>query len=653
MEVPVLLPKVFNYPFTYSNDSKKIKNLNQGDIVIVPFGKKREIGVVWDKINHTEKKFKLKKIEKKISNIGLNKKIINFINWFSIYNIVPKGLILKMCLGNLKNFELTKKKQILKSETKATKYILNDEQKNALDNLSSLGNKFNVSVLQGITGSGKTLVYFERINRLIQENKQALILIPEIFLTTQFKNRFKLFFGFEPAIWHSKISINKKKDIWLSVAKNKIKIVLGARSALFLPFKNLGLIIVDEEHDSSYKQEDSVIYNARDMAISRASIENIPIHLVTSIPSLETYRNIEIKKYNKTELKNRFENFPLPKTKIINLNLESLNKKSISEETIKIVKSYLEKKNQVLFFLNRRGYSPFLICKKCGYRHVCPNCSIYLTYHKILGKIICHHCGHKNVTEKKCKDKSSLCKFSMYGPGVEKVFEELKNIFPKKKVKIFSSDYLNKKKQSENLIREISENKIDILVGTQMISKGFNFPKLNCIVVVDADFTGKGYDLRSTEKNIQLYNQLSGRAGRFSKDSMIVYQTINPDNEVLKNISNNITENFYINELKIRKQNNLPPYFRFISIIVSSQKKENSYQGAQEIKRKIEKLNNVQILGPVDSPIFKKKKMFRTRLLIRSESNIVCQKPLAKILENLKISSKIKLTVDVDPVNFT
>ena len=379
----------------------------------------------------------------------------------------------------------------------------------------------------------------------------------------------------------------------------------------------------------------------------------ILIHLITSIPSLETYRNIKIKKYSKIELKNRFENFPLPKTKIINLNLENLNKKSISDETIKIVNFYLEKKNQILFFLNRRGYAPFLICKKCGFRHICPNCSIYLTYHKILGKIICHHCGYKNETEKKCKDKSSSCEFSMYGPGVEKVFEELKVIFPKKVVKIFSSDYLNKKKQSENLIKEISEDKIDILVGTQMISKGFNFPKLNCIVVVDADFTGKGYDLRSTEKNIQLYNQLSGRAGRFSKDSMIVYQTINPENEVLKNITENITENFYINELKLRKHNNLPPYFRLISIIISSEKKENSYQGAQEIKRKIEKLNNIQILGPVDSPIFKKKKMFRTRLLIRSESNIICQKPLAKILENLKISSKIKLTVDVDPINFT
>ncbi len=653
MEIPILLPKIFNHPFTYICDSQKIKNLNQGDIVVVPFGKKKEIGVVWDEIKKTNKKIKLKQIEKKVSNFSLNKKVIKFINWFSIYNVVPKGMILKMCLGNFKNFEETKKKNTINIKTKLTKYILNPEQKKSLEKLISFGNKFHVSVLQGITGSGKTIVYFERIKRIVKENKQALILIPEIFLTTQFKNRFKLFFGYEPAIWHSKISANKKKNILLSLAQNKIKIVLGARSSLFLPFKDLGLIVVDEEHDSSYKQEDSVIYNARDMAISRASIENIPIHLVTSIPSLETYHNIKIKKYKKTELKSRFQNYPLPNTKIINLNLEKLNKKSISNETIKIVETYLEKKNQILFFLNRRGYSPFLICKKCGYRHICPNCSIYLTYHKILNKIICHHCGYQNITKKNCKDKNLNCDFSMYGPGVEKVSEELKSIFPNKIVKIFSSDYLNKKKQSEELIKEVGEQKIDILVGTQMISKGFNFPKLNCIVVVDADFTGKGYDLRTTEKNIQLYNQLSGRAGRFSKDSLIIYQTINPDNEILKNITENKTEHFFINELKIRKQNNLPPYFRLISLIISSEKRENSYRGAVEIKKKIEQMSHIDVLGPVDSPIFKKNKMFRTRLLIRSESKYLCQKPLAKVLEKLKISTKIKLTVDVDPINFT
>ena len=241
----------------------------------------------------------------------------------------------------------------------------------------------------------------------------------------------------------------------------------------------------------------------------------------------------------------------------------------------------------------------------------------------------------------------------MYGPGVEKVYAELKKIFPDKNIQIFSSDYLSKKKQSEKLMKQAVNDQIDILIGTQMISKGFNFPKLNCIVVVDADFSGKGYDLRASEKNIQLYNQLSGRAGRFSQDSLIVYQTINPNQKVLRDIIENNPEKFLEHELKVRKENNLPPYTRFLSLIISSQSKNDSYQGALEIKKKISKLSNLDILGPVESPISRIKKKYRTRLLIRTESKNMYQRNLSKILENLKISSKIKLTVDVDPINFT
>ncbi len=652
MKVPVLLPKVFNYPFTYINEPKKKIDLNLGDIVEVPFGKKKELGVIWDKINRTEKKIKLKSVENKISGIKISKKLIKFINWFSTYNIASKGLVLKMCLANQKkinalNFDLND------FNKKKTNFKLNSEQKKALKDLIDQGNNFKVSVLLGITGSGKTHVYFERIKMVIEKNKQALILIPEIFLTNQFKDRFETFFGFKPAIWHSKISPKNKSIIWQSVALNKTKIVIGARSSLFLPFKDLGLIIVDEEHDTSYKQEEGVIYNARDMAISRASIENIPIHLVTSIPSVETYQNIKKKKYAVTELRNRFENFPLPKTEIINLNLVDLKKKSISDKAISKVENFLKKKDQVLFFLNRRGYAPFLICKKCGFRYTCPNCSIYLTYHKILNKIICHHCGFKSDLKKTCKDEKFSCDFSFYGPGVEKIYEELKVLFPQKKIKIFSSDYLTRKKESENIINQIANNQIDILVGTQMISKGFNFPKLNCIVVIDADFSGKGYDLRATEKNIQLYNQLSGRAGRFSSESLIIYQTIQPDQNLLKNLEKNNTEHFLSEELRVREKNQLPPFNRLIALIVSSKSKENSFRGALEIKNQLSKIKELQIMGPVDSPIFKRKNKFRTRLLLRSESQFLAQKYVSKILEKLNISSKIKLTVDVDPINFT
>ena len=413
------------------------------------------------------------------------------------------------------------------------------------------------------------------------------------------------------------------------------------------------MIILDEEHDNSYKQDEGLIYNARDMAISRAFFENIPIHLVSSVPSVETFDNIKSGKYNRTKLIHRYQKFNLPNAKIISLKLSNFKKNNyISDETLKLTKEYLDKNEQILFFLNRRGYSPFLICKNCGYKHTCPDCSIYLTYHKIKNQLICHYCGYKNQRNRKCDNKDHQCDFVMCGVGVEKILEELKIKFPKKNIKVFSSDFLKKKNESQNLLKMIEKNEVNILVGTQMISKGFNFPKLNCIVVVDADFSGKGYDLRTTEKNIQLYNQLSGRAGRFSKNSLIIYQTETPSNETLKDILANDPENFLERELILRKQNKLPPYYRLISLIVSSHSEELSFKGAQEIKNELKKENSFDVLGPVDSPIFKVKRKYRTRLLIRTKKNNLIQKELVKFFEKKHISKKIKLTVDVDPINF-
>ncbi len=651
MKVPVLIPKIFNYPFTY--EAGPLGQLKTGEFVVVPFGKKEEIGIIWDEIHPTEKKIKIKKITSKIKNISIDKNLIKFINWFSMYNLVSKGMVLKMCLGDKKNIlkieELKKEKIIFKKNS----YVLNKEQKKSLAILRSFNNGFNVSVLQGVTGSGKTLVYFERIKDIIEKNKQALILLPEIFLTNQFKDRCIEYFGFEPVVWHSKITPKNKRIIWQKIIKNKTKLIIGARSSLLLPFKNIGIIIVDEEHDSSYKQDEGLIYNARDMAISRASFENIPINLVTSIPSLETYNNIKNKKYNFCKIENRYSNYPLPDAKIVNLNSAKLKKNEfIANETLSYVDFFLKKNEQVLFFLNRRGYAPFMICKVCGFKHSCPDCSIYLTYHKSVDKLICHHCGFKNKLEKKCKIKSQNCDFSMYGPGVEKIFEELKLKYPKKNIEIFSSDFLTNKNKAKSILKGIENNKINILVGTQMISKGYNFPELNCIVVIDADFSGMGYDLRTTEKNLQLYNQLSGRAGRFSKKSLIVYQTMSPSNETLKDILKNRPEKFLYNELNLRKDNKLPPYYRLIALIISANSDADSFRGAQEIKKKLQSISDIEIMGPVNSPIFRIKKSFRTRLLIRSKIDSLLQRKLRMVLESLKISKKIKLTVDVDPINF-
>ena len=565
--------------------------------------------------------------------------------------MMPLGLVLKMSIGNKLSLINKGDKDLDQKQKKTKKFELNEEQKKALNFLHSTGKNFEVSVLQGTTGSGKTIVYFKRIKKIIDQKKQALVLLPEIFLTYVFKTRFLDFFGFEPAIWHSKITPKNKRIIWKGIINNKIKLVIGARSSLLLPFKNLGIIIVDEEHDTSYKQDEGVIYNARDMAISRASFEKIPIHLITSIPSIETFKNIQNKKFRHFKILKRYNDFPLPKTKIINLNIKKIKNNFISEETKELVENFLNRKEQVLFFLNRRGYAPYLICKNCGYKHVCPNCSLYLTFHKSKNKAICHHCLTEKEIFRECKENKN-CDFVMYGPGVEKIFEEVCKIFPSKKVEIFSSDYMKNKNQINSLFDKIIKNKVDILIGTQMISKGFNFKNLNCIVVIDADFSGRGYDLRTTEKNIQLYHQLSGRAGRFSSNSLIIYQTLSPKDETLNELIKNNSEELLKKELLSRERNLLPPFSRLIAIIVSANTHSLSLDGAKEIKNHLKKIHEIEILGPVDSPILKIKKKFRSRLLIRFNGKSLIQKKISNLLNTLKISNKIKLTVDVDPVNF-
>ena len=653
MKIPVLFPKIFNYPFTYESEIPEI--LKSGDFVKAPFGSSEITGVVWPHEQKTKKKFQIKKISKKINVEKLNPKLIDFISWFSKYNLVPLGMSLKMCLLNKDVVEKFYDKEFDKFQIKIKKsnFLLNNEQKKSLNFIRNNGNHFNVTVLEGVTGSGKTFVYFERIKDFVDKGFQGLILLPEIALTNQFSRRFFEFFGAEPAIWHSGTKKKNKSIIWKGITEGKIKIVIGARSSLFLPFKNLGIIVVDEEHDVSYKQDEGVSYNARDMAITRASLENIPINLVTSIPSVETYSNIVNKKYYITKIKKRYKEASLPNIEIINLNFEKLKKDSwIANKTIEKVNYYLNKGDQVLFFLNRRGYSPYVICKKCGYKFQCPNCSISLNFHKKLNKLLCHYCGYKSLLKRLCKN-NDKCDFMFCGPGVERIFAELKKIYPQKKIEIFSSDTLEKNELTNLLLKKVENKKIDILIGTQLLSKGFHFPKLNCIVVVDGDFSSHGYDLRSAEKNIQLYHQLCGRAGREGNKSTIFFQTYTPDDDVLANISKNNPEVFLQKELLLRKQKKLPPFYRLISLIISGNNESLIMKHAINIKSKLPKINSVNILGPVPAPITKIRKKYRCRILIRYPKSLFIQKYLSASLNQIKIAQGIKLEVDVDPINFS
>ena len=650
MKYPILLPNIFNYPFTYESNL----DLKIGEYVSVPFGKNKLTGVVWDKLEENEqKKFKLKKVFKKLKVKPLKKTTINFLNWFSEYNIIPKGMALKLMLlsNNAIEDNIKNNFQVFESNIKNNSIKLSEDQKKSLKEMVILNNKFRVHVLQGTTGSGKTFVYFEALKSIIKKGFQGLILLPEIGLTGQFEQKFVEYFGFNPAVWHSGISKKKKEIIWNGISNGKIQVIIGARSSLFLPFKKLGIIIVDEEHDQSFKQDEGITYNARDMAIARASFENIPINLITAVPSVETYENIKKGKYGLSRLNQRYQNASLPNYEIINLNNSKLEKQSwLSNEIIKKVNSHLEKKDQVLFFLNRRGFSPHVLCNKCYTSFSCPNCSINLVYHKNKGNLLCHYCGYKSHLKRDCS-KEGNCEFIFSGPGVERISDEVKRKFPDKKIEIFSSDTMNKKDSMDKLDK-IIKNETNILVGTQLISKGFHFPSLNCIVVVDIDLSSQGHDLRGAEKNLQLYHQLSGRAGRTGKPATVYFQTYNHDTKVIDNITNKNPDIFLERELEIRKKNKLPPFQRFISLILTGENEHKLETEALGFKNFIETKIEGKVLGPVNAPIFRLKRKFRVRLLIRGIKSMKVQNSIAKIIPNYKFASGIKLSVDVDPINF-
>ena len=650
MKVPILLPKVFNHPFTYETSLK----LKLGDYVEVPFGNSKTVGVVWDDFEKNQfKKFKTKKVIKKLNLPNLNKKMVKFINWFSEYNIIPKGMALKLSLSSNDILEKFPEDELenFSNHHKKKEFELTKSQEESLKRLEKKNNEFRVHVVQGVTGSGKTIVYFHAIKKILERSKQCLILLPEIGLISQFEKKFTEFFGFNPAVWHSGITPRKRKIIWSGVVNNKLKVVIGARSSLFLPFKDLGLIVVDEEHDQSFKQDEGVIYNARDMAISRAYFENFPINLVTSIPSLETFNNIKKGKFSVSKISERFRKASLPNYEIINLNKTKLEPNSwLSKEIIEKVKLHLSKNDQILFFVNRRGFSPNVFCKKCLKIFSCPNCSINMVYHKTKEILLCHYCGYKSKINTECKDNKS-CDLVFYGPGVERIAEEVKKKFPTKNQLIFSSDTMNKK-NSKDLLKQIVDNNIQILVGTQLISKGFHFPHLNCIVVVDIDLNSQGHDLRGTEKNLQLYHQLSGRAGRAGKPATVYFQTYNLNKNMITDITNDNPEIFLEKELELRKLNGLPPFQRFISLIITGLNEKKTEQEANRFKIYIEKILDGKVLGPVNSPIFRIRKKFRVRLLIRSKKTLNIQKKLAFLISNFKFLNGIKLTVDVDPINF-
>ena len=655
MKINILLPIKFDQAFTYSVDASL--DLKKGDYVLVPFRSKEIVGVVWEKDIKAPKNIKIKKIISKINFPSLSEKNIEFIKRFSEYNLSSLGMTFKLFFYEKGFLSLLKNKNLSDYE----EYNIQNIQKENLSQVQKKSlkeiiknlefKKYSTTLIHGVTGSGKTLIYFEIIKQALKKNAQVLVLLPEIALTKQIAQRFKDYFGAEPALWHSSIGDKKKKIIWKGVSENKIKLVLGARSAIFLPFQDLKLIVIDEEHDSSYKQEEGVSYNARDMSILKASIENFPVLLISATPSVESYYNSKNNKYFYVSLNERYKNISLPKIEIVDLVKEPAEKgKFISNYLIPKIRKIIQEKNQVLFFLNRRGHSTYIMCYDCKKRLVCPNCSLGLIFHQSSKEAICHYCDYKTNLIQKCNNNKN-CDFTFYGLGIERIFEEVQLLFPEQKIQIFSSDSIHNK-DSEKIIKDIEDNNIPILVGTQLISKGFHFPSLNCIVVVNSDTNFLGSDIRASEKNFQLLQQLSGRAGREENKAVVFLQTNDSNNKILHSLSSSDPKVFYEEELAFRKKANLPPFSKLISVILSGINQFEVMKTAKQLKHSFSAQEKIKIFGPVTAPIFKIRGKYRVRLLLKYNLSIFPQKFIKDWLNINDIGKNIKLEVDVDPINF-
>lgn len=594
------------------------------------------------------------------------KLLLEFLNENRNYSFTEKEIKSKLNVGKTIIDGLLNKELIIETSEKVEKCdyaidinniclnTLNVEQGVVFDKIKSFSNNYErfVSILlEGATGSGKTEIYFHLIADVLKknDNNQILFLVPEIALTTQLINRFNKQFNCNVAVWHSDISASKKRDIWQGINDGKIRIIIGARSALFLPFNNLKLILVDEEHDSSYKQTDNGCYNARDMAVLRAKMLNISIILGTATPSLETLINVENNKYKRVFLENRFGNAVFPEVKLLDLKNEKLNKNSIISFYLKLkMQEHLQKKNQILLFLNKRGYSPLVLCRECGFKYFCPHCSCYLTNHKNKNKLICHQCGHiVDFSSTVCPScgKDSIISF---GFGVEKIAEEIKNLFPNKNIAIITSDTVQNINQTKQILDDILNKKIDIIIGTQIITKGYHFPDLTLLGVLDADASLFGGQFKAMEKTYQLLTQVIGRVGRGEKRGEAIIQTYSPENIVMKAIVNNDKDSIINFDKQNRQIIELPPYGKMAVIILSGNNEENVYKKTKEVLKFIPVDENIEVLGPAPVFLYKYNDNFRFKIIVKTKSNINLQKLLTYTISNINFGN-IRIKIDINP----
>lgn len=512
---------------------------------------------------------------------------------------------------------------------------------------------YGTTLLDGVTGSGKTEVYFEAVAAALAAGRQVLVLLPEIALGAQWLERFAERFGAPPVQWHSDLTRARRRAVWRAVAEGRARVVVGARSALFLPFADLGLIVVDEEHEAAYKQEDGCIYQARDMAVTRASIAEIPIVLVSATPALETVVNVARGRYRRLHLPDRHGGALLPEITVVDMRREGPARgRWLSPRLHAALADCFASDGQAMLFLNRRGYAPLTLCRRCGHRLRCPNCTTWLVEHRSAGHLRCHHCGYAMAPPKACPSCGAADSFAACGPGIERLAEEVAGDFPESRVAVVSSDTLNGPAAAGDLVRAVQEHDIDLLIGTQLLAKGHHFPNLILVGVVDADLGLTGGDLRAAERTYQLLTQVAGRAGRAERPGRVLVQTYRPEDPVIQALVSGDRDRFLDVETRNRRAAGVPPFGRYAAVIVSGRDEGAVVATARALARHAPQHAGVAVMGPAPAPLAMLRQRHRHRLLVKADRTVHLQDILRRWLATVKPAAGVRVKVDVDPYSF-
>lgn len=515
--------------------------------------------------------------------------------------------------------------------------------------------RYGTVLLKGVTGSGKTEVYLEAVAECLAQGRQALVLLPEIALTSEFLTRVEARFGAKPAEWHSGVTVTERRRVWKQVAQGGAQLVVGARSALFLPFRDLGLTVVDEEHDTSYKQDEGVLYNARDMAVLRASICAGRVVLASATPSLESWANADAGKYQRLDLVSRFGASVMPEMRSLDMRAETLpSNRWVSPSLQSEVLARIERGEQAMLFLNRRGYAPVTICRACGHQIGCPHCDARMVEHRFLQRLVCHQCGETVPKPEVCPSCEAEDKLAAVGPGVERLAEEAAELFPQARLAVLSSDLFGSARALKEEIEKIASGGADIVIGTQLVAKGHNFPLLTLVGVIDADLGLQGSDLRAAERTFQLMRQVAGRAGRAEKPGVALLQTYQPEHPVIRAILSGDEEGFWQAEAEERRAAGMPPYGRLAGVILSSTEAQEVFDLGNAMARQDAPLRRIgaQVYGPAPAPIAKVRGRHRVRLLVKAPKGAALQPALADWAAQFRLRGELRMAIDIDPQNF-